>query len=117
MKRLLVFLFAVASASLAFGQGQITAGTYSGSIRVAATAHSVSLSWTAANGAVGYNLYRAVIAGGPYVKINSDVDGDTQYSDNTVASGQTYYYVAKSVGFQAQESDPSNEAQAVVPNP
>jgi len=78
--------------------------------------HSVTLSWTASTSSViGYNLYRGVINGGPYSKINSALIAGTQYSDTTVASGQTYYYVATSVDVSNQESVHSNQTIAVIP--
>jgi hypothetical protein len=83
----------------------------------AATQHTVDLTWTAATGAVGYNVYRGTVSGGPYTKINSSLDGTTAYADNTVVSGHTYYYVATTVDGSSNESGHSNEAQAVVPTP
>jgi fibronectin type 3 domain-containing protein len=49
--------------------------------------------------------------------INASLEGSTAYTDNTVASGQTYYYVATAVDGNSQESGYSNETQAVIPNP
>jgi Abnormal spindle-like microcephaly-assoc'd, ASPM-SPD-2-Hydin len=83
----------------------------------APTQHNVDLSWSASSGAVGYNVYRGSVSGGPYTMINTSLDGTAAYSDSTVASGQTYYYVATAVDGNANESGYSNEAQAVIPNP
>jgi len=83
----------------------------------AATQHTVDLSWNASSGAVGYNIYRGSVSGGPYTVINSSLDGTTAYTDNTVVSGQTYYYVATAVNSTSQESGYSNQATAVIPNP
>ena len=83
----------------------------------AATQHTVDLTWNSSSGAVGYNIYRGMANGGPYTMINSSLDGSTSYVDNTVVSGQTYYYVATAVNSEAQESGYSNVAQAVIPNP
>jgi fibronectin type 3 domain-containing protein len=49
--------------------------------------------------------------------INTTLDGTTTYTDSTVSSGQTYYYVATAVDDNSEESGYSNEAQAVIPNP
>jgi fibronectin type 3 domain-containing protein len=49
--------------------------------------------------------------------INSSLDGTTAYTDSTVVSGQTYYYVATALNSDSQESGYSNQAQAVVPTP
>ena len=39
------------------------------------------------------------------------------YTDNTVVSGQTYYYVVKAVDVNGVESLASNEVEAVIPCP
>ena len=83
---------------------------------VAPSQHSVALSWTASTSAVvGYNVYRGTVSGGPYTKINSSVIAATNYTDSTVQSGTTYYYVATAVDASGNESVYSNEVQAVVP--
>jgi len=79
--------------------------------------HTVGLTWNASINAVGYNLYRGSVPGGPYSMINTTLDGTTAYTDSTVSSGQTYYYVATAVDDNSEESGYSNEAQAVIPNP
>jgi fibronectin type 3 domain-containing protein len=81
------------------------------------TQHTVDLSWTAASGAVDYNIYRGTVSGGPYSMINSSPDSATTYTDSTVTSGLTYYYVVTAVNSDAQESGYSNQAQAVIPTP
>jgi len=83
----------------------------------APTQHTVDLSWTAASGAVGYNIYRGAVSGGPYTMINSSLDATTAYTDSTVVSGQTYYYVATAVDSGNNESGYSNQTQAVIPTP
>ncbi len=83
----------------------------------ASTQHTVDLTWNASSDAVGYNIYRGTVSGGPYTMINSSLDSTTAYTDNTVVSGQTYYYVATSVNSESEESGYSNQATAVIPNP
>jgi len=83
----------------------------------AAIQHSVDLTWTGSSGAAGYNIYRSTVSAGPYSLINSTVDDTTAYIDNTVSSGQTYYYVATAVDSSSSESGYSNVAEAVIPNP
>ena len=83
---------------------------------IAAQSYNVSLSWSASTSAVsGYNVYRGTKSGGPYSKINSTLDPSTTYTDSTVATGQTYYYVTTSVNYSGKESAYSNQAQAVIP--
>ena len=80
--------------------------------------HTVNLSWAASSSLVlGYYTYRGTQSGGPYSKLDASPSTDTSYSDSTVQSGQTYYYVVTSVGTDSVESAFSNQATAVVPSP
>ena len=107
------------SASLSFSSnasnspaGQSVTGT-----GTAPTQHTVDLAWTASADAVGYNIYRGTVSGGPYAVVNSSLDSTTAYTDDTVVSGQTYYYVVTAVNSDSNESGYSNQAQAVIPSP
>jgi hypothetical protein len=109
----------VTSASLSFSSNaanspavQTMAGT-----GTAPTQHTVDLSWSASTNAVGYNVYRGTVSGGPYSMINASLDGSTAYTDSTVVSGQTYYYVATAVDASSNESGYSNQATGIIPNP
>ncbi len=83
-----------------------------------AVQHSVNLSWGASTSTViGYNVYRGTVSGGPYGKLNSTPQAATTYSDSTVQSGTTYYYVVTAVDDNSVESAYSNQATAVVPSP
>lgn len=85
---------------------------------VAQQSHYVSLSWDPGDGsAVGYNIYRGTVQGGPYQEINTALDASTNYTDYTVVSGATYYYVATEVNAQGQESGYSNIGMAQIPTP
>jgi len=82
----------------------------------APVASYVNLSWTAsASSVAGYNLYRSAQATGPFARINSSLDTATVYTDNTVVSGQTYYYATTAVDSSGLESGYSNLAQAIIP--
>jgi hypothetical protein len=84
---------------------------------VAQNSHSVYLSWQSGGGhPVGYNIYRSTTQGGPYQMINSGLDASTDYTDDTVVSGTTYFYVATEVNEEGEESAYSNVAKAVIPN-
>ena len=83
----------------------------------AQTQHTVDLTWDASQDAVGYNIYRGGVSGGPYTMINTSLDSSTAYTDSTVVSGQTYYYVTTALDASQQESGFSNQAKAVIPNP
>jgi len=87
-------------------------------VGTAAAQHSVALTWDASSGSdvVGYNVYRGTAKGGPYSKINSSLESSTAYTDNSVALGETYYYVTTSVDGSGNESGYSNQATAVIPS-
>jgi hypothetical protein len=77
--------------------------------------HSVSLSWMESSGSVqGYYVYRGGQSGGPYSRTSSLLSR-ASYSDSSVTSGSTYYYVVTAVGTNSQESAYSNEVQALIP--
>lgn len=112
-----------------------SAGTDSGSVTVASTAngsparialsgtgvqastsYSVTLNWAASTSTVsGYNVYRSTSSGSGYAKLNSGLVSGVSYSDTTVQSGTTYYYVVTAVNASGQESGDSNQATAVIP--
>ncbi|MBP2632048.1 MAG: hypothetical protein H6Q70_2676 [Firmicutes bacterium] len=70
----------------------------------------VTLSWTAVDGATGYNVKRSTNAGGAYTTIASNVSG-TSYVDTSVTNGTTYYYVVTDINADG-EGNNSNEASA-----
>jgi fibronectin type 3 domain-containing protein len=83
---------------------------------VAPAQHAVALNWGASSSSVaGYNVYRSVVSGSSYAKLNGSVVGGVSYADSSVQSGQTYYYVATSVDASGTESVYSNEVAAIVP--
>ena len=78
--------------------------------------HSVMLSWAASTSSVsGYNVYRSTSSGSGYGKISSGLVSALAYSDSTVQSGTTYYYVVTAVDSSGNESTDSNQATAVIP--
>jgi len=80
--------------------------------------HSVAVNWAASTSVVtGYNVYRGTLSGGPYSKINTTLITGLTYTDNTVSSGATYYYVVTSVAADGTESPFSSQVQAVIPTP
>lgn len=85
---------------------------------VAPGSHHVDLSWYPGDAhAVGYNVYRGTVHGGPYHRINTALDASTNYTDSTVVAGATYYYVATEVNGKGQESAHSQEVRAIIPTP
>ena len=84
---------------------------------VATTPHTIGLNWSPSTSTVsGYNVYRGTTPNGPYpTKLNPSLLTTEQYSDSTVVSGQTYYYVVTAVDSNNVESVDSNQATAIVP--
>ena len=88
--------------------------------------HGITVSWTETNNsdsAVGFNVYRATVAGGPYTKVNSTLlaSSTLSYFDPTVTGGTKYFYVIASVDSFGVQSVNSNEISATAvagaPNP
>ena len=97
--------------------GHVSTETYTLTISSqGGTSYSAALTWNAgASGINGYNVYRSNVSGGPYSQINTSLLPSNNFSDTTVSSGNTYYYVTTEVNGEGQESGYSNEAPAVVP--
>ena len=78
--------------------------------------YSVGLSWDPSSSPVlGYNVYRGTQSGGPYQKLNPSPQPGTSYTDTSVQSGLTYFYVATAVGTDLVESPHSNQTSATIP--
>ncbi len=63
----------------------------------------------------GFNVYRALFAGGPYARVNTSLISATYYVDASVATKQTYYDVATEVTTAGAESVYSGEVSATIP--
>ena len=69
----------------------------------------MTLEWDASTtSGVSFSVYRGTSAGGPYALIASGVTATT-YTDTTVRSGVTYFYVARAVDAALTQSTDSNE--------
>jgi hypothetical protein len=78
--------------------------------------HSVALSWNASTSTVaGYNVYRSTVSGSGYTKVNSSLVPGLTYTDSTVQSGTTYFYVTTAVDSTGMESTYSNQVLAAIP--
>ncbi|WP_346355002.1 hypothetical protein [Azotosporobacter soli] len=71
---------------------------------------NVALKWNSVSGATGYNVKRALTAGGPYTLIAGNV-ADVNYTDTSVTNGTKYYYVVTALT-SGGESAASNEVSA-----
>ena len=72
--------------------------------------NSVSLDWgdNVEPDLAGYNVYRANSQGGLFVKLNGPLLTDSDYTDNAVVNGTTYYYRVTAVDTDLNESAPSD---------
>jgi hypothetical protein len=77
--------------------------------------HAVSLTWSLESGAVGFNIYSSTVSGGPYLKINGGLLPSPTYTDSTVQSARTYYYVVTALDASNNESAYSTEVTAIIP--
>jgi P pilus assembly chaperone PapD len=74
------------------------------------------LTWTASSSSYsGFHVYRSTVSGGPYTKIDTSLIPTPTYTDSTIASGQTYYYVTTEVGASGTESAYSTQTSATIP--
>jgi len=80
--------------------------------------HSVSLKWSpsTSTGISYYKVYRGTVSGGPYSLLATNLSA-TSYTDPSVQSGSTYYYVTTAVDSSGVESGYSDVAPAVIPMP
>jgi hypothetical protein len=89
---------------------------FSGSGTNKSQQQSVALKWDQSGSQVaGYFVYRSSKPSGPYAKLNSKANSETNYTDSSVASGQMYFYVVTSVSSENIESIFSNQVSVSVP--
>jgi fibronectin type 3 domain-containing protein len=74
---------------MAGGPGGLAAPT---GITATAAVGQITVSWTAAAGATGYEVLRSTASGGPYVTVATNVSG-TSNTNAGLPSATTYYYV------------------------
>jgi fibronectin type 3 domain-containing protein len=82
-------------------------------------AHNVTLTWqkpksTPEATIVGYNVYRRANSNTPYVRIATQVVGQS-YEDRLVSSGTSYYYAVTAVDQRGHESRFSTVIKVDVP--
>jgi hypothetical protein len=76
------------------------------------SSHYVALAWNASSGATSYKLYRTTTSGSGYTQIATV--SATNYSDASVTSGTTYYYILKASN-SAGDSAATSEISAAIP--
>ena len=89
--------------------------TLSGS-GTAAPAHSATVSWASGDpAAIAYLVFRSDVSSGPYVPLTASPQSELSYTDSTVVSGATYFYVVTELDAAGDESPFSSEVSATVP--
>ena len=75
----------------------------------------VALSWNAVAGATGYTVKRALVSGGPYITVASNVSG-SNYTDTGRDNETTYHYVVSALKGIAESGDSTEtSATPVIP--
>ncbi len=76
----------------------------------------ISLSWNKNKelDLAGYNVYRSESFHGSYLKLNTSTLVDTFYSDNSVVTGQFYYFFIKAIDNQSNESKSSDTIKSRI---
>ncbi len=69
----------------------------------------MTLTWVPSPGASGYNVKRAASSGGPYTVISSNLMVPN-YTDGSLANGNTYYYVVSALNLSGESA---NSSQAI----
>lgn len=73
----------------------------------------VTLTWTAAVGAVKYEVYRNTFSTGTFTLLGTSTT--TSYQDKKAADGTTYYYKVVAVSGKGAKSDATKAVKATVP--
>ncbi|MHC4113618.1 MAG: cellulase family glycosylhydrolase, partial [Planctomycetota bacterium] len=111
-----IYTWALSSGELAEVMGEdpnITPPAAPTGLSATAGDATVSLDWNdnTEPDLAGYDVYRSTTSGGPYSVIDFDLT-QSDYTDNSVSNGTTYYYVVTAVDTNLNESAYSNEASA-----
>jgi hypothetical protein len=79
----------------------------------------VSLAWaiSADAGVAGYAVYRSEQEGARGVRLNEQLAGSPTYRDASVAAGRRYFYSVTAMNAAGEESAPSAEVEAQIPEP
>ena len=80
------------------------------------TPHSATLKWKASTSKVsGYHVYRSTDANAQPGLLAVTPGDVTEYVDNSVEAGRTYYYSVKAVNLYGTESQFSEKISATIP--
>ncbi|MGA0899189.1 MAG: hypothetical protein ACO3SO_02150 [Luteolibacter sp.] len=98
----------------ALGVDIVSASTLSAPAGLAATTDGaqVVLNWNDTTNATSYSVYRSTSSGGPYGAAIATGLATSDYTDNTVSTGTTYYYV---VTASDGSTESANSAEVSIP--
>lgn len=85
-----------------------------GNLAARAKSGKIQLTWTAAAGVAGHNVYRSLLNGGPYTRLGQTPSRYATFLDSTAVNGTTYHYVVRPVAANADELCQSNQATGVA---
>ncbi|WP_141692628.1 Ig-like domain-containing protein [Paenibacillus pectinilyticus] len=92
----IVLIFTILCSLFTFGAGVSFASGPTQPV-VTTTTNSVSLTWTAVQGADSYNVYRSLSSNGTLTKVNSTSILAVSYTDTGLTANTRYYYKVASV--------------------
>ena len=80
------------------------------------TAQEITLRWdpNSEPDLAGYHIYHSQVSGSGYVRLNSSLIPTNSFTDSSVQTDVTYYYVATAVNQQGLESVFSNEVSTII---
>ena len=77
-------------------------------VRTLGSRNSVVLEWSQVPGAVGYRVYKALDAGGPYTFLHNALEPICHFEDFDVWPAQDYYYYVEAVDSSMNQGGPSD---------
>jgi predicted phage tail protein len=90
--------------------GTNAGGTSTSNVTITVNPAPATLAWDPSTSSVaGYNIYRSEQSGVYGAPLNGAVLTSTTFTDSTLQSGHTYFYVTKAVATGGTVSGPSNE--------
>jgi len=86
-------------------------------LKATGTERAVQLAWNAstdANGVIGYHVFRATSASGPFTQLTLVPTPSTTYVDVDLSPGTTLFYQVRAIDSTENRSQPSNTASAAA---
>ena len=98
-----------------WGRDDFTAPSIPTGLSATVGSGTVSLDWSdnSESDLAGYNVYRSTTFGGNFSKLNALLLSDSNYTDNNVINGTSYYYVVTAADTSTNESGYSSQVSAM----